>query len=40
MTRKLVIAKLKNIVAHPESVNLHLFIALVAAALVLLLERE
>lgn len=40
MTRALVIAKLKHIAAHPESVNLHLFISLVAAALVLLLERK
>lgn len=35
MTRKLVLSKLKNIVAHPESVNLHLFISLAAGALIL-----
>jgi hypothetical protein len=40
MTRAHVIAELKKIVANPASVSLHLFISLVAAALILLLERE
>lgn len=40
MTSAHVIAELKRIAANPAAVSLHLFISLVAAALVLLLERK
>lgn len=39
-TRTSIVAELKQIAASPESVSLHRFIGLVAAALVLLLERK
>jgi hypothetical protein len=40
MTREYVISEMKRISANPDSVSLHLFISLVCAALVMLLERE
>lgn len=40
MTKQSILAELKQIVASPESVSLHRFMALVSAALVMLLERK